>query len=106
MSRPTREREPRERSATIRQQIIELMKEGPVTPLDISGRLRISEREAAAHLEHAVASASRGHAVRVTPARCRACGFVFKDRAKVKRPSRCPRCKETRLEPATYSIEE
>ena len=52
-----RDKAPRERSATIRQDIIELMKRGPVTPFDLSGLLRVSEREAAFHLAHALETA-------------------------------------------------
>jgi hypothetical protein len=101
-----REREPKERNATIRKEIIELMKLGPVTPYDISGALRISEREATAHLEHALASASNQYTIEVVPARCKACGFVFRDRKKVSRPSRCPQCRAGRVEAATYHIRE
>jgi len=97
-------REPKERGETIRRDIIRLMMEGPVTPYDISGELRISEREAADHLSHAIVTAKRKYKVEVTPAVCRSCGFTFSDRKKVKKPSRCPRCKEGRVESARYSI--
>lgn len=101
-----RDREPRERSATIRQDIIELMKQGPVTPFEISGILRVSEREAAFHLQHALETASARYLIEVTPAQCKSCGFVFRDRKKVGKPSRCPRCKATRVETATYMVRE
>jgi predicted Zn-ribbon and HTH transcriptional regulator len=93
-----------ERSQTIRQEIIRLMKLRPVTPRDISGLLGISERDAAEHLAHALVTASRKYRVKTTPAKCRVCGFVFKDRKKTKKPSRCPRCKEGRVETAEYHI--
>ncbi len=99
-------REPRERGTTVRQDIIELMKDRPVTPFELSGILRVSEREAAFHLEHALESASGRFTVEVEPAHCRSCGFVFRDRKKVTKPSRCPRCKATRVEPATYMLRE
>ena len=97
---------PRERSATIRQDIIEMMKLGPVTPFDLSGILRVSEREAAFHLAHAIETASSKYRIEITPAHCKSCGFVFKERKKVAKPSRCPACKATRVEPAAYSIKE
>lgn len=99
-------REPKEREETIRRDIIRLMMEGPVTPYDISGELRISEREAAEHLSHAIVTARRKYRVEVTPAVCRSCGFEFTDRKKVKRPSRCPKCKDGRVESARYSIKD
>ncbi len=101
-----RDREPRERTATIRQDIIEMMKLGPVTPFDLSGTLRVSEREAAFHLEHALESASARYLIEVTPAHCKSCGFVFRDRRKVAKPSRCPHCKATRVEAAAYMLRE
>ena len=101
-----RDKEPRERSATIRRDIIELMKRGPVTPFDLSGILRVSEREAAFHLEHALETASAKYQIEVTPAHCKSCGFVFRDRRKVSKPSRCPRCKATRVEAAAYTVRE
>ena len=97
-------REPKEREETIRRDIIRLMMEGPVTPYDISGELGISEREAADHLAHALVTAKRKYRVEVTPALCGSCGFAFTERKKVKRPSRCPKCKNGRIESARYSI--
>jgi predicted Zn-ribbon and HTH transcriptional regulator len=101
-----RDKGPRERSATIRQDIIELMKLRPMTPFELSGILRVSEREAAFHLEHALESASGKYAIEVNPAHCRSCGFVFRDRRRVTKPSRCPRCKATRVEGASYMVRE
>jgi predicted Zn-ribbon and HTH transcriptional regulator len=99
-----KDRAPRERSATIRQDIIELMKLGPVTPFELSGMLRVSEREAAFHLAHALETASGKYRIEITPAHCKSCGFVFRDRSKVTKPSRCPHCKATRVEAAAYYI--
>ncbi len=48
-------------------------------------------------LRHAIRSArAQGHDVRVLPARCKSCDFVFGDE-KLTKPSRCPACKGTRL---------
>ena len=96
--------EPTERHKTIRREIIQLMMENAVTPYDISGELGISEREAAYHLEHALVSARRKFKIEVKPASCKSCGFVFKDRKKVKRPSKCPSCKKGQIESARYGI--
>lgn len=93
-----------ERNKTIRQEIIELLKLRPVTPLEISGLLGVSEKEVSEHLYHAIASASRKSNVEITPAVCKACGFIFKERKKTKKPSRCPMCKEERIEDASYFI--
>lgn len=48
-------------------------------------------------LQHAIRSArAQGHGVRVVPARCKSCGFLFGDE-KLSKPGRCPACKGTRL---------
>ncbi|MBN2225301.1 MAG: transcriptional regulator [Deltaproteobacteria bacterium] len=99
-----KDKEPRERNATIRRDIIELMKLGPVTPFDLSGTLRVSEREAAFHLAHALESPSTKYQIEVTPACCKSCGFVFRERKKISKPSRCPHCKASRVEAASYYI--
>jgi transcriptional regulator len=48
-------------------------------------------------LRHAIRSArAQGHDVRVVPARCKSCGFLFGEE-KLTRPSRCPACRGTRV---------
>jgi len=96
-------KEPKERGATIRREIIELMTLHPVTIRDISRAVGISERDAAAHLEHALKSAGREYAVEVEPAVCRRCGFEFSNRKKTTKPSRCPECRGGASSPRSIS---
>lgn len=57
-------------------------------------------------LEHVAASLKRrGYRLRMVPARCRACGYEFRDRKKLKRPSRCPNCRSERIEPPLFYVE-
>jgi len=52
---------------------------------------------------HVKLSAEReGLRVEVKPPRCKGCGFVFEER--VKKPSKCPRCRHERVEPAKFRI--
>lgn len=97
-------KQPKERGATIRREIIDLMALRPVTIRDISRAVGISEKDAAAHLEHALKSAGREYVVEIDPAYCRQCGFIFSHRKKTKKPSRCPECREGSVESAVYSI--
>ena len=39
------------------------------------------------------------------PPRCVSCGFDFGDRARTKRPSRCPRCRSERLTRPRFWVE-
>ncbi len=57
-----------------------------------------------ADVRHLLRSArASGQDVRILPARCRACGFVF-DADKLVKPGRCPACKGTRLFEAQIHI--
>ena len=101
-----KEKQPKERGATIRREIIELMALRPVTIRDISQGVGISERDAAAHLEHALKSARNEYVVEIDPAYCKQCGFEFTDRKKTTKPSRCPECREGSIESAVYFLRE
>lgn len=90
-------------SQTIRRQIADFLAEAPATLRDISQVHRISEKDAAAHLEHIRKSA--GKSFKIVPAQCRKCGFVFESRRQIKKPSKCPECKGTWIEEPEYFIE-
>jgi hypothetical protein len=94
-----------ERRTTIRAELRAVLREGLLTARDISARVGISEKDVAEHLEHLSRSLKpSGERLDIEPARCHACGFVFKDRERFGKPSRCPRCKGQRLAPARYGI--
>jgi predicted Zn-ribbon and HTH transcriptional regulator len=90
---------------TIRQRIITLLSEQEMSARELSKALGIREKEVYDHLSHIARSlAARGKKLNVQPYSCLGCGFVFQDRQRFTRPSRCPRCKESRLQEATYRI--
>jgi transcriptional regulator len=94
-----------ERQATIRSALREALRDGPFTARELSARLGIPEKDVGHHLEHLTRSLRQtGDRLEVEPSRCLACGFTFKDRARLSRPSRCPRCKGERLSSARYRI--
>ncbi len=95
-----------ERHATIRSQLKQVLREGPpLTAREISARVGISEKEVGGHLEHLARSLRQSdERLQVEPARCLACGFVFKDRTRLNKPSRCPECKSQRLAPPRFVI--
>mgnify|MGYP006291309389 CR=1 FL=1 len=83
---------------TLRQRLIALLEEAPCDQRDISQALRISEKEVPEHLAHIRRSlAAAGRTLDIQPAECLACGFVFKERRRLTRPGRCPRCRQTRI---------
>lgn len=90
---------------TIRRKIILLLTEGELTSLELSQRLRISEKEVLIHLPHikSTVEARKGRFV-VAPASCLECGFSFEDRRRLSKPGRCPRCKGEHMTDPRYHI--
>jgi predicted Zn-ribbon and HTH transcriptional regulator len=93
------------RSQTIRQKIFLLLNDKEMTAREISQAIGIREREVYEHLPHIALSAmSQKRKLVVLPFRCMSCQYVFEERKRFTRPSRCPRCKKTHLETPTYRL--
>ncbi len=91
---------------TIRQKMIFLLEEENLGVRDLSQALGISEKDAYAHLEHIQRSVStKGKNLVMTPCECLSCGYVFKDRNRVKKPGRCPKCRQSQIQGAMFKIE-
>ena len=93
-----------------RERIIELLSTTEV-PLDvgqIAAALGIDARNARMlyeDLEHIARSLKgSGMTLLMVPPTCRACGYVFKDLEKPRRPSRCPRCRSERITTPRFII--
>ena len=80
---------------TTRQRIIDLIMGTRLSSYQLAQVLGIPERQVEAHLTHVVKTIARDKTRRFTldPARCQDCDFVFCDRRRLTRPSRCPRCR-------------
>ena len=105
MAKKSRSNELTERRVSVRSELRQVLREGPLAARELSARVGISEKEVAGHLEHLARSLRQsGARLRVEPARCLVCGFVFKERARLSRPSRCPGCKSERLDPPRFLI--
>ncbi len=82
------------RGDTIRRSIAEIISGGPLSAKDISAEVRIPEKDVYEHLEHIQRSfGNRGPSFVVIPSRCKKCGFVFKKRDRLTKPSKCPVCR-------------
>ncbi|MGH7268258.1 MAG: transcriptional regulator [Candidatus Rokuibacteriota bacterium] len=96
---------PPESQATVRAALRHALRAGPRTAHELSARVRIAEKQVAGHLEHLARSLrAGGERLRVEPARCLDCGFVFRKRDRLSRPSRCPVCRSERLDGPRFSI--
>lgn len=90
---------------TIRQRMIELLREEELDAHDLSQMLSIREKEVYEHLPHIVRSLeASGEKLTIHPYTCLTCGYVFRDRTRLNRPGKCPRCKEGSIRMATYEI--
>ncbi len=104
--RPKEAAVPEERYDTIRHRIAALLKETPLTGRELSGQLRIPERDIYEHLEHIRKTMNKGgYKLSVTPARCDKCGFVFTKRGRLKKPGKCPICRNESLEEPLFSVQ-
>lgn len=90
--------------ATLRQRIIAQIALVPMDLADLAQRLGVKEKELAQHLPHIARSiAAKGGRLTVDPAVCRNCGYTFKNRTRLTPPSRCPRCKQSRIDGPWYA---
>ena len=90
---------------TIRQQMIALLKQGLMDHRELSQALGIREKEVADHLPHVAKSvAAQGMTWQVTPAYCESCRYTFKDRKRLTRPGKCPRCRTPRIQGPWFQI--
>ncbi len=105
IKRPEKPFVPAERDETIRQEIISLLRDQTLSAKDISGYVRISEKEVYDHLLHIMRGAgTRGYSLAMDPPECRRCGFVFRKRDKLKKPGRCPICRSESIREPLFSI--
>jgi predicted Zn-ribbon and HTH transcriptional regulator len=97
---------PGERHETVRKQIVSVLEYGePLSARELSGEVRVSEKEVCTHLAHIRKSTEKsGRSLAVTPARCLKCGFVFEERERLTKPGKCPSCKGTHIEEPRFSI--
>jgi hypothetical protein len=92
---------------TPRQRIIDLITGTRLTSYQLAQLLGIPERQVEDHLTHVVKTLARDQSRRfvLDPSVCQDCGFVFRDRTRLTRPSRCPVCHSEGITAPRYGIE-
>lgn len=92
---------------TPRQRILDLLTITPLTARRIAEIVQMSERQVEDHLEHIIKSVARDRSLRfvLEPPACKECDFVFRERRRLTRPSRCPKCHSEAISEPRYSIE-
>ncbi len=98
-------RPPAPRDATIRQTLAEILRTGEYTAHELSRLVGIPEKSVAEHLAHLARSLpARGERLQMTRPVCLGCGYVFAERSRLSRPSRCPQCHSTHLDEPQFQI--
>jgi predicted Zn-ribbon and HTH transcriptional regulator len=90
---------------TIRQQIVALLSRRAHSTRDLSKILGIREKDVLEHFAHIARSLSPQKKTLVTvPCRCLKCGYVFDNRKRFTRPSRCPHCRGERIQEPKFEV--
>ena len=77
------------------------------TSRELADLVEVPERLVEDHLAHIVRSVARDRARRfvLDPSACQDCGFVFRNRTRLTKPSRCPRCRSEAISAPRFGIE-
>lgn len=92
---------------TPRRRIIDLLTGTRLSSHQLAQMLGIAERQVEEHLTHVVKTLARDCTRRfvLEPSTCPDCGFVFRDRTRLTRPSRCPSCRGEGITAPRYGID-
>ena len=85
---------------TIRRTLVALLKQRSMDVKALSKEVGKSEKEIVAHLEHI----GRSYKLSIEPAQCYSCGYVFNDRKKIGKPSKCPQCRGSNIDEPLYRV--
>lgn len=91
-------------SLTRRQEIAGLLRTGPATADDLAARTGVHPRTVLDDLEHVRRSLAAGEKWVAHGAECGRCGFLFRERARLNTPSRCPKCRSEEIDPPRFEI--
>jgi predicted Zn-ribbon and HTH transcriptional regulator len=96
---------PVERNETIRQEIISLLEGNILSAREISAHVGVSQKEVYEHLEHIQRTINKGERnLLVTPAVCKKCGFIFRKRERLRKPGKCPVCRNEVIGEPLFSV--
>ena len=97
----------RARSQTVRQEILEHLRDTPATARELSSLIGIREKDIVEHLPHIHRSLHKKTArLVVDPAQCSSCGYTFSNRRSYATPGACPRCRSQRIAPPAFCVKE
>ncbi len=91
---------------TTRQQLMDLLTRRACTAWDLASHVHLAERLVEDHLVHIMRSLERSTSQQfvMEEPECQDCGYAFRNRTRLKRPSRCPRCRSEAVSSPRFSI--
>jgi predicted Zn-ribbon and HTH transcriptional regulator len=89
-------------SPTIRQVLASVLESRELSAAELARELVLTPGEVENHLGHL--KRSHKDRLRLSPARCQDCGYVFRKRDRLDAPGRCPRCRGQRVEGPWFSL--
>jgi hypothetical protein len=88
---------------TRREEIIKILSKEKKSAQEFAYYFNIDLNEILDDLEH-IKRSIRPKKLNVDPAKCKNCAFIFKERSKIKKPSKCPRCRSEWIMPPLFSL--
>jgi len=89
---------------TRRQEIIDMLRYRQLTVKEISDEFLTIPEEIVEHLKHIKQTVWPKEQLFHTDPKCNNCDFLFKDRTKLKPPSKCPACKSHDIASPKYFV--
>jgi len=77
---------------TRREEIIEILSKEEKSAQDLANIFKVELVVILDDLKH-IKYSIKPKKIQSKPSQCKKCGFIFKERSKVKKPSKCPKCK-------------
>ncbi|MEZ4485715.1 MAG: transcriptional regulator [Syntrophotaleaceae bacterium] len=96
---------PVEQPATVRRQIVALLQQRSQSAKDLSMAIGIPEKQVYDHLLHIRRSSQQQRGtLRIEPAVCKKCGFIFAKRQRFQKPGKCPVCRGQAIEEPRFFL--
>ena len=90
---------------TRREEIYEILKKEKRSAQELANIFQVELKWIVEDLQHIAKSVRPTFELRMIPARCQKCDFIFKERSKIKAPTKCPKCKSEWIQPPLFFIE-
>jgi transcriptional regulator len=77
---------------TRREQLIEILTKEEKSAQQLANDFKVEMFEILEDLKH-IRYSIKPKKLKIKPAQCKKCGFLFEKRSRVKKPGKCPRCR-------------